>query len=538
MKNFFSKMNPFKKDSKTSNTNQKQIGASIGGGTLGRGSQSGGAKYPYGLSNFGYSKLISNKRVRQNARQAFHDSPEAKAIITRFTDTIVDTGLKLESTPEAAILGISPEEAETWAKDVERRFNLWANSKNADRRKMRNFYQIQRLYQISQQRDNDVFVRFYYSKKKKVANKLQVSILDPNQIRGDSLTSTYTFSSIKDGIVRNDKGEEVAYKIYVKDFKTGESKEVEVPRIGRNSGRTMMVHAFCPEYAGQNRGYSRLEHVLQEFEEITDFKLSAIKKAISQSQLTMYVKPSNNNDASNPLEDLTSSVSGPQTAGTSIEAAVQEADDLGPLVSYDGIPEAEINVPGSIGVFNLKKGEDLKAFDAATNSEDFDKFIETYMSYISASIGIPNEVLLMKFGQNYSASRGALLLYWRVVLMWRAEMATDFLDPTYEAWLAEEIAAGRISAPGFQDPILKEAWLSNKWIGAPMPNIDPMRTAKAEMAYIEMGATSLDRVAREYNGSDGAANRRKLEREFEELPIAKWNRTEISEQEANKDEDD
>ena len=412
---FLSRLNPFKKNIEISTGKQPTSSALNSGNSFSVGSQGGGAKYPYGLSNLGYSKLISNKRVRQNARQAFHDSPEAKAIITRFADTIVDTGLRLESTPEAEILGISTEEAETWAKDVERRFNLWAKSKNVDRRKMRNFYQIQRLYQISQQRDNDIFMRFYYSKEKRIGNKLQLSLLDPNQIKGDSLTSTYAFSSIGDGITRNDKGEEISYKLHVKDFKTGENKEVEVPRIGRKSGRTMMIHSFCPEYAGQNRGYSRLEHVLQEFEEITDFKISTIKKAISQSQLTMYVKPSNDNDASNPLEDLASSVSGPQIAGTSVEAVEQTVDDLGPLVSFDGIPEAEVNVPGSIGVFNLKKGEDLRTFDTTTNSEDFDKFIDAYMSYISASTGMPNEVLLMKFGQNYSASRGALLLFWRIV---------------------------------------------------------------------------------------------------------------------------
>ena len=129
----------------------------------------------------------------------------------------------------------------------------------------------------------------------------------------------------------------------------------------------------------------------------------------------------------------------------------------------------------------------------------------------------------MKFGQNYSASRGALILFWGVVGIFREEMATDFLNEVYEAWLSEEIAAGRVNAAGFNDPVLKKAWLNCKWIGSPMPNIDPKRTADADKTYVEMGATNLDRVARNLNGSSGKANRQKLVRQYEELPTAPWN---------------
>ena len=85
----------------------------------------------------------------------------------------------------------------------------------------------------------------------------------------------------------------------------------------------------------------------------------------------------------------------------------------------------------------------------------------------------------MKFNQNYSASRAALLLFWRVARIWQGEQVADFLDLLYEMWLSEEIAGGRISAPGFSDPMMKQAWLCSSWRGQPMPNIDPMKTAAA-----------------------------------------------------------
>ena len=137
-------------------------------------------------------------------------------------------------------------------------------------------------------------------------------------------------------------------------------------------------------------------------------------------------------------------------------------------------------------------------------------------------MGMPLEVLLMKFNQNYSASRGALLLFWRVANIWRCEMESDYLNPVVEMWLSEEIATGRISAPGWQDPILKAAWLDSRWIGSPMPNIDPSKTAKADQMMTEMGAQTLEQTARKFNGSSSKSNRVKLKREINELSIPPW----------------
>ena len=186
------------------------------------------------------------------------------------------------------------------------------------------------------------------------------------------------------------------------------------------------------------------------------------------------------------------------------------------------MPEATFTQPGSVGVFTLQEGEDLSPFPSSAPSESFAAFVDAFTSYISASMSIPVEVLQMKFEQNYSASRGALVLFWRVAQIWIAEVASDLLNPVYEAWLDGEIAAGRIMAPGWSDPRLRAAWLSCAWVGAPMPNIDPMRTAKADKTYIELGAQTLDRVARNLNGSNGSSNRAKLSREFKELPNTPW----------------
>ncbi len=113
-------------------------------------------------------------------------------------------------------------------------------------------------------------------------------------------------------------------------------------------------------------------------------------------------------------------------------------------------------------------------------------------------------------------------------------MASDYLDPVYEMWLSGEIARGTVTAPGWQNPVFKAAWLTNRWIGAPLPSIDPKKTADADKVYAEMGAQTLDRVARNLNGSNGAANRRKLAREYKELPKSPFGKNVTAEKDMKK----
>ncbi len=354
-------------------------------------------------------------------------------------------------------------------------------------------------------------------------NPLQFSFIDPVQIYSDEFTSTSGYTFAGDGITRDSRGREQGYKIWIKN---GKYKPVNLPVRGK-SGYPFILHAFAAEYAGQGRGYSRLAHALQEFQNITDFSAAQVKKAINQSNLVMYVKPGQDNPASNPYETIQRNIAaGPIQQYGSIPNPAPEANNVTeestqPVSCYR-LPEATFETPGSAVVANLEEGEEIKPGPNNAPVESYDKFVDSFTAYLAASLSIPIEVVLMRFNQNYSASRASLILFWRTAKIWQDEMAADVLNPTYEAWLSGEIALGRIQAPGWSDPVMRAAWLHCNWIGAPMPNIDPKRTADADRAYVEMGAQTLDRVARDYNGSDGTANRAKLAREFDELPSSPW----------------
>jgi lambda family phage portal protein len=492
-----------------------------GGGAYG-GSGGDGSKWYQGLSESGSSPILDHQFLRQNARSAYHDSVAAHGVVTRWAQTVVGKGLKLESTPDFETLGISPEQAEEWARKTESAFHSWAKNKKATRSETDNFYQTQSLAEIQKKRDGEFFSRFYRSRRSDLLNPLQLQFVDPSQIRGAAFTDTYGFQANDyDGIERDKSGREIAYHIYQYNKTEKKYEAVTVPAKGAKTGLTQMIHAYQSHYAGQGRGYSDLSHAIQEFEQHTDFTTAHIKQAAIQASISLYVKPSKDEPASNPLELQTHSVAGPRDAvinGTT--STVSETDDL----NYHPLPESTFMSPGSVGVWNLGSGEDLKALQNSSPVDSYRDFTEAFVSHLSASMGMPGEVLLMKFGQSYSASRALLVMYWRIVEMEREELATDYLDPTYEAWLEGEIAAGRVKAPGWTNPRLRQAWLKNNWIGDPMPNIDPMRTANADKLYAEMGATTINRIARNLNGSEAKSNMAILSSEYEMLPTPTWNK--------------
>jgi hypothetical protein len=187
---------------------------------------------------------------------------------------------------------------------------------------------------------------------------------------------------------------------------------------------------------------------------------------------------------------------------------------------------------------NMRRGDKWKNLQDTSPGPQFDSFCNNLFSYIAASTGSAEEVVRRKFANNFSASRGILILVWRNAVIWRMEMNVDYNDPIREMWLAEEIAAGRISCPGWSDPGMRAAWLKCEWSGSPMPNIDPLKTAEADEKYVTMGAQTLDDVARNLNGSSGKANRLKNARQFQELPPSPFSQVAPAQGQEDKDDGD
>lgn len=496
-------------------------GAWVPGGSLNAVITTGG-KQPNGLENSGMSRIFDHRALRANTRDAMYDSIHGRAIITRFADTIADTGLRARFEPIASVLGRIDDELESWASDVSAKFDLFMKSKDFSTDGRLTGYQAQWQYALSQQRDNDFYARLHYERDPGRISPVSVQHLDADQLIGQGFTGTAgDLNLINAGIEYDGKGREVSFNFMVKKS-DGNFVEARIPKFGPRSKKRIIIHAFRPEYAGQREGYSLYAHALQRLEELTTLGQTYLAKAIVESTIGGWTKPSKDAPASGFMEDVVTEsvdVIDDMLAGTDTSPEVRQNLQQAFIRTF---PEMAVRTPGAVWVGGAGPGESIEPFKASTPSEAFSIFIDNMVSYLSASTGMPHEVLLMKFGESYSASRATLVLMWRIVNMWRAEMAADYLNPIAEAWLGEEISAGRIQAPGWSDPRLRAAWLNVRWIGSAMPVIDPKKESESKKNYVMLGAETLDEVALMHNGSDGRKNRTKLKKEFTELPLPTW----------------
>jgi len=486
------------------------------------GGDGGGALFEDGLPYSGTDKVIYHRETRMNTRRAHMESLRARALIDNMVEATIGVGLKLEATPVAELLGRSHEEMEAWAADVERRWELFANDPEQSVDGTMNYNQTQQLWMLCYDRDGESFSTYAYSSSKRLISPLMFNIMDANQIRGNAVTSTYAQLYQDDGIVRDKNGREIGYKVWIADpVKPGYFIEKKIPKWGRKSGRPLMIHGYNKEYGGQGRGFSKLAVLLQTLADLTMLDATMLRKAINQSAIMMSTE-NMQQTSGHPWEGMGADeilALGGLSGEAQKQAAQQAAID--PL-TFTNNKKVQLGV-GDVVLVNNKRGDKIVMHKTEAPADDYKAFSGAVFDNLAAAAGSSVEFIEKKFSSSYSASRGTLKQIWVHINKMRTDVGVKFNTPTYGAWLAEEIAAGRISAPGWKDPLLRRAWSSCQWVGESIPNIDPLRDAKAREIYAKMSLTSLQREARDLNGSDIKTNIRKNRVDFAEMPGAPWN---------------
>ena len=177
---------------------------------------------------------------------------------------------------------------------------------------------------------------------------------------------------------------------------------------------------------------------------------------------------------------------------------------------WDG--KVDVESPGN--VINLMPGEEATVPNLGRPNANFDPFFLAMLKQIGPALEIPFEVLVKHFSSSYSASRAALLDFWRIVRVRRDFMATYFCEPIKQLWFEEAVSTGRIPAPGFfADARLRQAYSRVSWIGDGPGSIDPEKEINAAIKRINAGVSTLEKEAAAYDGGDWEANIKQREKE-------------------------
>lgn len=475
-------------------------GVSTSSGMLFDGSKfSGSAIYP------GVSQL-DNSTIRAKSRLAYWDSTQARAILSRLKESVVGTGLSLEAAPVWRFIAkdLGEEEKQELIKEIEDRFHLYANSKEADATGRLTLYELTAFEFLNRLRDGETISIFRYSADPLRMSPLNIQFIEPDQVISpyDTIQLDVIKSQARiiwEGFELDPAGRELA--VWIAN-NLGVNPQ-RVPVIGP-SGRRFVNHALVADTLGAVRGTPILGPLVHELQKITDYTVAEIEAAVINAVFAVWVKPSADANASKAL------------TGIQLKKGAAAPD-----ATKSDTSQAVFNKPGII-VQSLKAGEEMESFDTKRPNVNFKDFVDAVTRSLSASVGIPAEVLYMMFNQNYSASRACLLLFWNVVDGWIASCANQFLNNVYQAWFNEAVKSGDLKAIGFdgKSPLIKAAWLNCSWIGITKPALDPYKEAQADDLRINQGALTRERNAENYNGSDFNDNVSRLQIENEKLSQA------------------
>ena len=454
--------------------------------------------------------------LRQRGRLMFMSSPIARSAIETQKTKVVGTGLNLHSTIDMDLLQMSPEAAKAWQRKTEREWKIWANNReNCDAIGVNTFAGMQQLAVMNWLPNGDVFGIFQRDFKTSVMNPYSLRI---HMVEADRICTPYEArlvpyggrtdgtakngNRIFDGVEIDSKGRAVA--IYVCNVYPNqmlrETDKMAWERVQLHSPRTGLlnyVQIMDTERPDQYRGVSYLAPVIEPMLNITRYTQSEVIAAMIQSWFTAWIK-TETNPAAFPL------------------AEASYGDDDNPELPpdrniSDNSMEYEMG-PGN--VLHLAKDEDVKFGTPSIPTPGFDTFVKVLCKEIGAALNIPYDVLLKEFNASYSASRAALMEAWEAFRMRRAMLVERFCQPVYETWLAEAVALGRISAPGFfTDPVIRAAWCKAEWLGPVQGQLDPTKEVKADILAVQHGFKTHEQVTREYGGGDWLENVERLKEE-------------------------
>lgn len=443
--------------------------------------------------------------LRQRSRSLYMSAPLAVSAIKTNRTNIIGAGLRPKPKIDFEKLKMTVEEAEVWERQAEKEFAVWAESKFCDVTKVNDFYEMQQLVCMNWLLNGDACALIDFESKKNdyMPYSLRLRLIESDRICNpnttgkeiDLLKKAENGNRIYNGVEINSKGGVEAYYIcntYPASSLNIRKEWVRVEAYGEKTGSPNVLMIFESERPEQYRGIPYLAPVIESLKQLTRYSEAELMAAVINGYFTVFVK------TTLPTSDIAFS------GGIGYDEKI--SSDPNDYELSQG------------GIVMLNPNESIEIADPKRPNINFDGFVSSMAKYIGAALEVPVEILIKAFNSNYSASRAALLEFFKAVKMKRAWLVNDFCKPVYELWLTEAVAKGRIKAPGFfLDPSVKKAWCGCIWNGPAQGQIDPVKEVAAARGRVELGISTREIEAIETMGGDFMTNAVQLEREAKEM---------------------
>lgn len=429
-------------------------------------------------------------KLRERSRDLDAGGGVSRGATRTLRTNVIGAGMIPKPKINFAYLGMSEEAAQEWESKTLHEFKLWAESTMCDNKRTQNFYKLQQLAFLSMLISGDVLVLLPSVAHQGEPYDIKIRLIEADRLTSPNANGRYSNELLQNGgriingVEFNKAGEVVAYHIaneHPGGVHAGDMQTVRIEAYGKYTGLANVLHIADFERPEQTRGIPYVSPAIEHIKQLDRYIGSELAANIVASMLTVF------------LEQEQDSGSFPLADAVSEEEKVTDDDSKIELA------------PGAI--YKLPAGVKATTVNPMRTNSAYADYVDSLFTTIGTTLEIPKEVLIKKFDSNYSASRAALLEFWKVVLMNRANFIRAFCQPIYEIWLAEAVAKGRIEAPHFfEDYGIRKAYCNCNWIGSSMGVIDPLKEVRASAEKIANGLSTSEREAAELNGSSWAEN--------------------------------
>lgn len=417
--------------------------------------------------------------LRARSRDQMRNAPVALGALNTTVSHVVGTGLTYTPAIDAEFLGLDAEQAEEWQDNVKRRFRAWAESTDCDCARQLDFYGIQDLAFRSFLESGDAFVLTPRLARSGKAARLVLQLIEADRVCNPSRTADT--ASVVDGVeIDPATGEVLAYFVARQhpggQLASGNQWDRVLAR-GSATGRRNMLPIFKLLRPGQVRGVPWIAPILEPLKQLARWSDAELNAAVVSGLMATFVTMDPNafdnlydEDAQEAIIDTASKWSGEMESGKAI---------------------------------NLLPGESIESPAPGRPNPAFDPFWTAMVRQIGMALEMPYEVLVMHFQSSYSAARAALLMAWKSFRAKRDMLAKTLCQPVFELWLSDEVAEGRINAPGFfADDVVRAAWCAAIWTGDGPGSIDPAKEVAAAASRVELGISTKQAESILHDGVD------------------------------------
>ena len=466
-----------------------------------------GEQEPEGIGNL-YVYDVNYYEMARRAYTLITINEFARTAVTRLTQFVVGTGLRLHPEPATDFINrkmktnLSPE----FAKSVQQLWNLFELDKNVSHDKQDNIHSLAKTIFYNAYVAGDVLVV------KRIVNKsLEYQVINGLSVKTTKIEPTVKGNKIVDGVEINPKGEPVKY------FVTDENgTETEIP--ARDSkGRLIAWLVYADERRlGAVRGYSPLGAIMQKLHKIGQYTNSEVIAADTNAKFAAIIEQDKDSSGVNPLG---------KTNGIARSLQNQLNNTPSPSSTNPAEVKEFVNRVKRIAsgiFFHLPKGQKMSSFDTKRPNVNYGQFVDSSMKYIYASLGIPHEVALLVFQNNFSASRASLKMFEMILKYLRNYVIIDnFYQIVYSQFFEIECLKGNIDAPKYLELKNDEGYLDNaytkaKFIGSQIPHIDETKEVNAVLSRLKGGLSTFEQALEALGNNtdfDSMIERLKLEKE-------------------------